>query len=299
MSVSIKNIAQGNLFRYAWWSLCRKQKEMKQRAAHVDAMNQMAERLGMVNTHYLNPQGLVENGAYCMTTARDLCLLTNAALQNKKLRSFYAKEYEITRHVPTVLCLETIRKKRVVAKIAESEINGHPILLEKTGGGDTHYALLMAVDIDGTIVCGAIMEAKDEDHRYPAMCELMTGVEQILKGKKLTKNCVDSAKTGCAYVVEKDGSLRCIYEQNPDDVYPTMSTAKMMTVYIAIDGLNESEYTTITPYDVEGTGIGDFLYRWDRISVRDLIYLCLLPSCCVAANAIARLNGKRILNTQK
>lgn len=299
MDFSIKNIAQGNLFRYLWWSIFSKQKELKYRAAHVDAMNRMADSLGMVNTHYINPQGLLEGGAYCMTTARDLCLLANAALHNEKLRSFYAKEYDITRHVPTFLHFKTIRKKNIVAKIAESEINGHPILLEKTGGGDTHYALLMAVDIDGTIVCGAIMEAKDEEHRYPAMCELMEEVEQILKGKKLTKDCVDSAKTACAYVIEKDGSLRCIYEQNPDDVYPTMSTAKMMTVYIAINDLNVFEDTIITPYDVEGTGIGDFLYRWDRISVRDLIYLCLLPSCCVAANAIARINGKRILNTQK
>lgn len=291
----LRKIIQGNFFRKFLWNFTKK-KEYQSRNLFVDLMNKTAKSFGMNNTHYINPSGLCENNKYCMTTARDLCILTYKATLNKRLRRYYAKEYAITRYIP-ILFSKIVKKKTINATISATSVNDFPIILEKTGGGDGHYALLSAIDFYGNIVVGAIMEALDEEHRFMAMCELITGVEQILMNKKHISNCVVSAKSACAYVVDNEcGELRCIYEQNPDCLFPTMSTTKLMTVLIALDYVNDNERTRVTPYDIMGTGYGDFLYLWDQICVRDLIYLCMLPSCCLAANILARLAGAKMLS---
>lgn len=46
----------------------------------VELMNDKAEKLGLVNTHFANPSGLDADGHY--TTAYDLAMLTKAALEN-------------------------------------------------------------------------------------------------------------------------------------------------------------------------------------------------------------------------
>ena len=48
--------------------------------AFVDLMNAKAEQLGMVNSRYMNPHGLDEDGHY--TTAHDMTLLGRYAMQN-------------------------------------------------------------------------------------------------------------------------------------------------------------------------------------------------------------------------
>lgn len=47
-------------------------------------MNQKAKSLGLTNTHFVTPNGLDAKGHY--TTARELCLLADYALQNKQFR---------------------------------------------------------------------------------------------------------------------------------------------------------------------------------------------------------------------
>ena len=52
--------------------------------AFVDLMNQTAQRLGMTNTHFMNPHGLHHENHY--TTARDLATLTYEAMKNETFR---------------------------------------------------------------------------------------------------------------------------------------------------------------------------------------------------------------------
>ena len=63
-------------------------------AAFVDMMNQKAVELGCRDTVYTNPHGLHDPAMH--TTARDICRLTDAALENEMFRIlFCAKTYEI------------------------------------------------------------------------------------------------------------------------------------------------------------------------------------------------------------
>lgn len=63
-------------------------------SAFVDMMNQKAAELGCADTVFTNPHGLHDPNMY--TTARDICRLTDAALENDLFRTlFCAKTYEI------------------------------------------------------------------------------------------------------------------------------------------------------------------------------------------------------------
>ncbi|MCM1334201.1 MAG: D-alanyl-D-alanine carboxypeptidase [Bacteroides sp.] len=52
--------------------------------AFADRMNEKAAMLGMTHTHFVNPSGLDADGHY--STARDMAILTRAALKNEEFR---------------------------------------------------------------------------------------------------------------------------------------------------------------------------------------------------------------------
>lgn len=63
--------------------------------AFVYKMNELAEKIGVKNTHYVNTTGLDQNGAY--STAYDQMLILNYALENPLFKEVYTtKEYTLT-----------------------------------------------------------------------------------------------------------------------------------------------------------------------------------------------------------
>ena len=67
----------------------------------VAQMNALARKLGMTHTAFLNPHGL-DNEESPYSTARDLVLLTRAAMQRSGFRFYVSqKERQITRHLAT------------------------------------------------------------------------------------------------------------------------------------------------------------------------------------------------------
>ncbi|CAA7601927.1 serine-type D-Ala-D-Ala carboxypeptidase [Acididesulfobacillus acetoxydans] len=74
----------------------------------VDLMNEKAKELGMVNTHFMNPTGLTEEGHF--TTAHDLAILARAAYRNPVFRRYIAtKTHTIPRaqaNVPKLMVNE-------------------------------------------------------------------------------------------------------------------------------------------------------------------------------------------------
>lgn len=62
--------------------------------AFADMMNEKAQELGCINTHFVNPHGLHDENHY--TCARDLALIAQAAFQNKDFRKIVGTvEYSI------------------------------------------------------------------------------------------------------------------------------------------------------------------------------------------------------------
>ncbi len=58
----------------------------------LEAMNNKAKELGMVNTHFSNPTGLHDDNLY--STCQDMAILTNYCLQNETFKQvFFTKDY--------------------------------------------------------------------------------------------------------------------------------------------------------------------------------------------------------------
>jgi D-alanyl-D-alanine carboxypeptidase len=57
--------------------------------AFIGAMNQIVADLGLENTHFLNPDGIDEDGHY--SSARDLAILSQAAMENQTIAESVAK----------------------------------------------------------------------------------------------------------------------------------------------------------------------------------------------------------------
>lgn len=65
------------------------------RSEFINLMNKTAQKYGAVNSCFLNPHGLPEDGHY--TTAKDLCVISVAAMKNEKFRKIVAtKRVEIS-----------------------------------------------------------------------------------------------------------------------------------------------------------------------------------------------------------
>lgn len=63
------------------------------RENYVALMNQAAQSLGCVNTHFSNPHGLTDEAHY--TTARDMAILARVAMQNETFREIVASSSHV------------------------------------------------------------------------------------------------------------------------------------------------------------------------------------------------------------
>lgn len=178
--------------------------------------------------------------------------------------------------------------------------NNFPIIGAKTGSGDGYYTLVMVCKICDYIVSGAIMNAHDEQGRFKAINELMNIGYKILIDRVDFRNFkVFNAKNACLYSMDNSGGVNCIYTQNGDEKSAPMSTTKVMTLIVArkyIKDWNAMEY--ITPFDVKDDD-NDILHSWDKISIHDMKEAMMIYSSNVAANALARITGERILNLSR
>ena len=110
--------------------------------AFADMMNEKAKKLGLKNTHFVNPHGLYDPDHY--TTAYDMMLITKAAVQNKKLMSV-APEVKYTLHKNSVRAedLEMSTGHRMMDKDTAQYYQG--VIFGKTGYTNAARATLVTV----------------------------------------------------------------------------------------------------------------------------------------------------------
>ena len=65
--------------------------------AFAELMNEKAARLGLSNSHFMNPHGLDEEGHY--SSARDLALMTAAAMENETFREIVSSRSHLVKGV--------------------------------------------------------------------------------------------------------------------------------------------------------------------------------------------------------
>ncbi|WP_425544730.1 serine hydrolase [Clostridium oceanicum] len=89
-------------------------------------------------------------------------------------------------------------------------------------------------------------------------------------------------------VILMDGKTgEIIYSKNPDKPYPPASTTKIMTALLTLEKTNLDDIVTIgkNPPNADGSKI--YLFKDEKIKVKDLLYSLLLASANDSAEALA------------
>lgn len=129
----------------------------------ADMMNQKAEELGCVNTHFVNPNGLHDDNHY--TCAYDMALITQAAMKYDKFREIiHTQEYSYPE-------TNLVKEKRYFA-------NHHGMLMDESRaydgfiGGKTGYTdeawntLVSTAERDGMLLISVVLHANGQDIEY-------------------------------------------------------------------------------------------------------------------------------------
>lgn len=297
----IINIARLHLCRLIWHRVHSLHSDQKCYDAFIEAMNTQNVQWGMNHTHWINPSGLGESGIYSQSTARDLAIMAINVLGILRTEKYHGSNgYEINIKKPYLIPNHRKKKKVIYSTIPYETIGAkYPIIGAKTGSGDGYQTLVMVCRIGEYMVSGAIMNAKDGNSRYDAMDELMRLGDKILHDMDISNCSVTNAKNACLYALSKGEKLRCIYTQNADELSAPMSVTKVMTLALTEKyKINLTNKVYITPFDTNGI-TDDILHEWDSLSIQDLINALMRCSSNVAANALARIIGDKIINTSK
>ena len=111
-------------------------------SAFVDRMNERAAELGCTNTHFLDPNGLSNDGHY--TTARDLYLITKEAVKHPDFLTICDTEYYKTQPTNMSEAREIWNSNALISNggyyaAMSMQNNGHDYLYEGAAGVKTGY----------------------------------------------------------------------------------------------------------------------------------------------------------------
>ncbi len=136
--------------------------------AFADLMNQRATELGLTDTHFENPHGLDADGHY--TTAKELALLTRAALQNTDFRRICSTR----RHTIPLHDTDGVRLLLNHNKLLQSYdgcIGVKTGFTKKTG-----RCLVSAAERDGVTLIAVTLGAPDDWRDHTAMLDYGFGI---------------------------------------------------------------------------------------------------------------------------
>lgn len=146
----------------------------------ADAMNLKAEQLGMHNTHFVTPSGLDDEAHF--TTAHDMALLTQAAIENPKFLSiFSAKTMAVTYNGGKKKA--TLKNHNKLLSLDERCIGGKTGFTKKSG-----RCLVSAGEKNGCRLIAVTLNAPDDwndhmmmlDYGYSLLKTKMFPEEQYL-----------------------------------------------------------------------------------------------------------------------
>lgn len=141
----------------------------------VEMMNETAQRLGCINTHYTNPGGLTDEEHY--TTAYDIYLVMNQLFQNQnfmkliQMASYQADYQDATGDNVHQEYLSTVRYLQEDNKIHQQVT----VVGGKTGttSAALHCLAVFCQDQDENAYVSIILKAKSRDSLYEQMDKLL------------------------------------------------------------------------------------------------------------------------------
>ena len=130
--------------------------------AFADMMNAKAAELGLTSTHFTNPHGLSDEDHY--TTARELAMLTAAAMENETFRQIAATDKYRISYGDTVRALNNHNK---MLRIYDGAVGVKTGFTKASG-----RCLVSAAERDGMTLIAVTLAAPDDWDDHTAMLDL-------------------------------------------------------------------------------------------------------------------------------
>ena len=238
--------------------------------AFVKMMNQEAQRLGMIGTHFANATGLPDPGHY--TTARDLSILASTLIRDfpEYYPLFSIKEYawnNITQPNrnrllwldPFVDGLKTGHTENAGYCLVASTKRGDRRLISVLAGANSDSARAM----ESEKILNYALQYYDSVRLY-AKGQPVTTL-RVWKGKE---NVLKAGFTRDLYVTVPRGDesgLKATIEAQQPLVVPVMAGQKVGVVKVSLDGKRFGEYPLIALETVEPANI--FGRAWDSLKL--------------------------------
>ena len=261
-------------------------------ARFMEAVSEKASALGMTSSTFTRPAGDGGN----MTTARDLMRMLVEAAGYKEIARIWGKD---TRAIPVLGA--NARTVTVNTTVTDPDLEGaYHIFGGKTGSwAGTEDLVIVAETESHGMVAGVVMDATSGAARFDAMKELLDVVDG--KGTEVTSAV---SAIACAVpagnVFQYEGyPFPVLYEQNADTETIPASVTKVLTAMVALDHTPDIHETVeFRASDAIG-GSGAVFQTGDIVTVEDALYAMLLPSSNMAAQAVARTVGRKLLEREE
>lgn len=254
-------------------------------AVFVAAMNDVAVRIGMLNSKFVNSTGLT--GAGQLTTAEDLSKLAKYACGYEALlRVWGAKSYTFKTKGTSG------RSITIETTVTDATFeNSYKILGGKTGTLGVNINVTGVFQgQDGKTYVASILKA-DSD-RWSSLKQLLDSSATV------------EATSGYAMELQGTGPLfqnvpsPVVNSKAPQTKIAPASCTKVLTAIVLLEsGMKLDETITLKESDIQ-SGSGPVFTAGEKISVLDALYLMMLPSSNTAAKAVARAAGKSIVMTR-
>lgn len=258
----------------------------------MEAVSEKASALGMTSSTFTRPAGDGGN----TTTARDLLRMLVEASGYKDIARIWGKD---TRSIPVLGA--NARTVTVNTTVADPDLEGvYYVFGGKTGSwaGTENLAIVAETESHG-MVAGVITNATSGAARFDAMKELL----DVVDGDGTSVASAVSA-IACAVpsgnVFQYEGyPFPVLYEQSADTETIPASVTKVLTAMVALDYTPDIHETIeFISSDAIG-GSGAVFQTGDIITVEDALYAMLLPSSNMAAQAVARTVGRKLLEQEE
>ncbi|HSX13964.1 MAG TPA: D-alanyl-D-alanine carboxypeptidase family protein [Chlamydiales bacterium] len=184
----------------------------------VDELNQYLARIGCRNTNFCNPHGLHHEDHY--TTAYDMCLITQKALQNQKFRHIVSNDFY---QKPATNKQAKAELQQKNALVREGKYFYPKALGVKTGyHSSAKYTLVGAAEHHGRELIAVILGCETRDDRYKDAIRLFDAafaeVEEarvFFKNGQTFHHIAEGAKTPLVAVLQSDLSLTYFPSEEP------------------------------------------------------------------------------------
>lgn len=237
----------------------------------IDKMNEKAKELGMQNTHFADPSGLLYEN---IGTVDDVISLLDACVSNDIIMSIWNQDSSF------ISIRDVKHKERIVLMhntFLSDSIAPYNVLGRKTGS-------------DGYIFNLAICLGNSSD-RYSS-CVILNASSEVERLSVLKTICDDecfvSNRLSVCYRIDGGGSL------NEQEKVPLLSITKLMTVIVALEYENNlNRIIEIKECDImRGSGIE--INVGECLSFYDAIKATLISSSNTCSYAIGREVGSEI-----